>query len=137
KIQKKLSLKVDSFKKKFPVRAIFQRETAPLVVVLLGIDGRADGALGKLWPSWFAEAGCHVLTFDSTFLPSFIEYSGHGVTGNLIAESERVRDIISAFIEQSDAKGKISKIGIVGMSYGGIEALVLGSMAKEGKLPFK
>src|SRR3954471_7905230 len=38
KSQKKLSLKVDSFKKKFPVRAIFQRETAPLVVLLLGID---------------------------------------------------------------------------------------------------
>src|SRR5437868_4456338 len=51
KSQKKISLKVDSFKKKFPVRAIVQRESAPLVVVLLGIDGRADGALGKLWPS--------------------------------------------------------------------------------------
>ncbi len=137
KSQKKLSLKVDSFKKKFPVRAIFQRESAPLVVVLLGIDGKADGPLGKLWPSWLADAGFHVLTFDSTFLPQFTEYSGHGVTGNLVAESERVRDIIAAFIEQSEAKGKISKIGIVGMSYGGIEALLLGAMAKEGKVPFK
>lgn len=137
KKQKSIKLKVESFKKKFPVKAIIQRESAPLVVVLLGIDGKADGALGKLWPSWFAEAGYHVLTFDSTFLPTFTEYSGHGVTGNLLAESERVRDIIQAFLEQPEVKGRVSKTGIVGMSYGGIEALVLGQMAKEGKLPFQ
>lgn len=136
KIQKSYKLKVENFKNKFPVKAIIQRESAPLVVVLLGIDGKADGALGKLWPAWLAEAGYHVLTFDSTFLPTFTEYSGHGVTGNLVAESERVRDIIKAFLEQTDVKGRVSKLGIVGMSYGGIEALVLGKMAKEGTLPF-
>jgi len=136
KSQKSYKLKVDNFKNKFPVKAIVQRETAPLVVVLLGIDGKADGALGKLWPAWYAEAGYHVLTFDSTFLPTFTEYSGRGVTGNLVAESEAVRDIIKAFLEQTDVKGRVSKLGIVGMSYGGIEALVLGKMAKENALPF-
>src|SRR5437868_4137212 len=55
KIQRSYKLKVENFKNKFPVKAIIQRESAPLVVVLLGIDGKADGALGKLWPSWFAE----------------------------------------------------------------------------------
>jgi predicted alpha/beta-fold hydrolase len=136
KQQKNIKLKLDSFKKKVPVKAIIQSQPAPLVVVLLGVDGVADGKLGKLWPSWFAQAGYHVLTFDSTFLSSFIEISGHGVTGNLLAESERVRDIISGFLATGEMKNKVTRIGIVGMSYGGIQALVLGSMAAEGKLPF-
>jgi predicted alpha/beta-fold hydrolase len=137
KNQKTYKLKIDSFKKKVPVKGIIQRGNAPLVVVLLGVDGKADGALGKLWPAWYSEAGYHVLTFDSTFQSSFIEISGHGVTGNISAEAERVREMIAAFLKQTEVRGKVSKIGIVGMSYGGLEALVLGQMAKEGQLPFK
>jgi len=136
KVQKKLNLKVASFKKKMPVRAIIQPNAAPLVVVLLGIDGKAEGPLGKLWPSWFNDAGYHVLTFDSTFLPSFTEISGHGVTGNLQVESERIAEVIAAFLELGEIKGKVTKLGIIGMSYGGIQALVLGKMAKDGSLPF-
>lgn len=136
KNQKKIKLNVDSFKKKMPVKAIIQRESAPLIVLLLGIDGQASGRLGKLWPSWYAQAGYHVLTFDSTFLPMFVETTGHGVTGNLAAESDCVKDIIGAFLHLSELRGKVTKIGIVGMSYGGIEALVLGTQAAAGKLPF-
>ncbi|HYF51531.1 MAG TPA: alpha/beta fold hydrolase [Planctomycetota bacterium] len=137
KQQKSFKLKIDGFKTRVPVRAVIQPRPAPLVVVLLGVDGEAKGKLGKLWPSWLAESGCHVLTFDSTFLASFIEISGHGVTGNLVAETERVRDIISAFLNQAEIRGKVTKLGIAGMSYGGIQALLLGQMANEGKLPFK
>ncbi|HEY3324582.1 MAG TPA: hypothetical protein VGP72_29285 [Planctomycetota bacterium] len=136
KSQKKIKLKVENFRQKFPVRVVLQDRAAPLVVVLLGIDGRADGDLGKLWPSWYAAAGYHVLSFDSTFTPAFTELAGRGVTGNLVSESEAIRDIVAAFIEQGGIKDKITKIGVVGMSYGGIEALVLGQMAKEGHLPF-
>jgi predicted alpha/beta-fold hydrolase len=136
KNQKSIKLNVDSFKKKMPVKAVIQRESAPLIVLLLGIDGQANGRLGKLWPSWYAQAGYHVLTFDSTFLPAFIETSGHGVTGNLVAESGCVKEIISSFLRLSEMRGKVTKIGIVGMSYGGIEALVLGTEAAAGKLPF-
>ncbi len=137
KSQKTYKLKIGSFKKKFPVKAIIQNKNAPLVVVLLGVDGRADGALGKLWPSWLADAGNHVLTFDSTFLASFIELSGHGVTGNLPAEADRIKDIIAAFLELGEMKGKVTRIGVVGMSYGGLEALLLGQRAQSGSLPFK
>jgi predicted alpha/beta-fold hydrolase len=136
KNQKTIKLKVESFKKKVPVRAIVQRQSAPLVVVLLGVDGKADGALGKLWPAWFASAGYHVLTFDSTFQPTFTELSGHGVTGNIRIEAERVKDLIASFLELGEMKGKVSKIGVVGMSYGGLEALVLGQMAADKQLPF-
>jgi predicted alpha/beta-fold hydrolase len=137
KQQKVIKLQVPGFKSRLPVRAIIQPNAAPLVIVLLGLDGEAKGKLGKLWPSWYAEAGYHVLTFDSTFLASFIEISGHGVTGNLVAESERVRDIISAFIAQSELRNKVTKIGIVGMSYGGLQALLLAKMATANTLPFK
>ena len=135
--QQTLKLNVPSFRKKVLVKAIIQSEPAPLVVVLLGLDGKADGRLGKLWPSWFSEAGYHVLSFDSTFSPSFIDMSGHGVTGNLNAESERISEIIGTFLDLDELKGKVSKIGIVGMSYGGLETLVLAEMAKDGKLKFK
>jgi hypothetical protein len=90
-----------------------------------------------LWFSWYAAAGYHVLTFDSTFLPSFVEASGHGVTGDLKAEAEQVSKIIAAFLDLSDVRGKVQKIGIVGMSYGGLQALLLGQMAAAGQLPFK
>jgi predicted alpha/beta-fold hydrolase len=136
KNQRKIDLAVPSFRKKFPVKAIVQNQSAPLVVVLLGVDGRSDSPLGKLWVSWFADAGCHVLTFDSTFLPAFSEASGHGVAGNLAAEAQKVSEIIATFLKTSELNGKVSKIGVVGMSYGGIEALLLGQMAKQGKLPF-
>ncbi|HEY3320763.1 MAG TPA: hypothetical protein VGP72_09895 [Planctomycetota bacterium] len=132
-----IELNVPGFKKPMPVHVVPRHERAPLVVVLLGIDGRADSSFGRLWPSWLANAGCHVLWFDSTFAPSFISISGRGVTGNLRAESAAVADIIAAFLERNDFKEKVSGIGVVGMSYGGIEALVLGELAAAGKLPFK
>ena len=36
-----------------------------------------------------------------------------------MAESDRVAEIIQAFLGQPDVQGKVTKIGIVGMSYGG------------------
>jgi len=137
KDQKSIKLKVPSFKKKIQVKAILQPSDAPLVVVLLGVDGRTDSPFGKLWPSWLGDAGYHVLTFDSTFLSGFVDISGHGVTGNVRVEAECVRDIIAAFLDLPEVRGKVQKIGIVGMSYGGLEALVLGQLAAAGKLPFK
>ena len=112
-----------------------QNQSAPLVVILLGLDGKAKSPLGRLWLSWFAEAGCHALTFDSTFTPAFIDISHHGVTGNLDKEASRIVDIINAFISLPEMRDKVTKIGVVGMSYGSLEALVLGQMGHEGRLP--
>jgi predicted alpha/beta-fold hydrolase len=133
---RQMRLNVDGFRRPVPVRAIIQNKPAPLVVVLMGIDGKADGKLGKLWPAWLENNGYHVLTFDSTFLPQFVSISGHGVTGNLAVESERVGQIIAAFLKHGDMKSKVTQVGVVGMSYGGLEAMVLGQMSKEGRLPF-
>src|SRR4029079_18255998 len=120
------TLRIDGFRDKVTVRAILQNKPAPLVVVLLGIDGKADGKLGKIWPSWLDRAGYNVLSFDSTFLPSFIRVSGHGVTGNLVVEADRVSQIIGAFLKLGEVKGNVTSVGVAGMSYGGIEALLLG-----------
>jgi predicted alpha/beta-fold hydrolase len=52
-------------------------------------------------------------------------------------EAQCVRDMIAEFLKQGALKGKVEKIGIVGMSYGGLQALMLGEMEKANKLPFK
>lgn len=132
-----LKLSIPTFAKPMSVTAVIQDRSAPLAVVLLGIGGKAGSDTGKLWPSWFSEAGCHVLTFDSTFAPSFIEVSKHGVTGNILAEASRIKDIMAAFLALPELRGKVSQVGIVGMSYGGLETLALAQMAQQGKLPFE
>lgn len=135
--QKTYVLNVPGFCAPMPVKAVIQDGSAPLVVVLLGIEGTPDEDFSKLWASWYAEAGYHVLTFQSTFNQEFNTRSQHGVTGNVWAETALAKDIIAAFIAQTCVNGRISKIGIVGMSYGAIEALMLGTMLTDKKLPFE
>ncbi len=128
---------VPGFCQRMPVKAVIQDNSAPLVVMLLGIEGRPDEDFYKLWQSWYAEAGYHVLTFDSTFIQEFNQRSQHGVTGNLWAETALAKEVIAAFIAQTCVKDRISKIGIVGMSYGAVEALMLGTLAAKKELPFE
>lgn len=135
--ERTFKLAIKTFNEKVPVQAVVQDHPAPLVVILLGISGRANADFCKLWPSWYAEAGYHVLAFDSTFRPEFVKISGHGVSGNIWAESERVGAIIDAFLKLNDVRNKVSKVGIAGMSYGAVQALMLGRMAAQGRLPFE
>lgn len=137
KKSKGFDLKVPGFEEKMPVEAVVQKRAAPLVVVLLGLNGHTGTDFSKLWASWYADAGYHVLTFDSTFRAPFVSTSGHGVTGNLWAETERVAAIIDTFLKEKNVRGRVTKVGVVGMSYGGAQALILGRMAKDGKLPFE
>jgi predicted alpha/beta-fold hydrolase len=132
-------LTVPGFSRSVPIHVVMQDHPAPLVVVLLGISGQASSDFSKLWPCWLSRAGCNVLTFDSTFRPEFLDIAGTGVgvSGNIWAESAKVRDIINAFLASYSERMQPTKLGLVGMSYGGIQALILGQMASEGKLPFK
>jgi len=131
-----MKLHPNGFASSVPVHAVIQDGRAPLAIVLLGIGGRADADFSRLWPSWFAEAGYHVLFFDSTFRAPYMNMAPKGPSGNLWAEADTVRDIIDAFLNHPDVQGKVDGIGITGMSYGGVQALILGQMAQEGKLPF-
>lgn len=135
--ERRLELCVPEFKKTMPVQAVIQNCPAPLVVVLLGVGGVTDSPFSKLWPSWLAQAGYHVLYFDSTFRPSYTKLTERGPSGNIWAETEGVRDIIAAFLRQDELREKVTRLGIVGISYGGIQSLILGQMASEGRLPFE
>jgi predicted alpha/beta-fold hydrolase len=135
--QQTFKLCVPGFQKPWPVRAVIQGQPAPLVVVLLGIGGRTDADFSKVWAQWYADAGYNVLTFNSTFGTDFVEAAGKGPSGNIWSEAWAVKDIIAAFLEQPEVKGQVTNIGVVGMSYGGVQALILGQFATEGKLPFK
>jgi predicted alpha/beta-fold hydrolase len=138
--QKSYVLDVCKMSCRFPVKAAIQDHAAPLVVVLLGITGSPDEDFSKLWASWYADAGYHVLAFQSTFVQEFNQRSQHGVCGNMWAETDLVVNIINAFLHQTPVEGQVTKIGIAGMSYGAVEALMLGTMAgpdAKKKLPFE
>ncbi len=135
--QKSVLLDVCGICGKYQVKAAIQDGPAPLVVLLLGIGGRAEGDFAKLWPSWYYERGYHVLTFDSTFVQDFNARTHLGVSGNVWAETEYVKNIIDSFLHHGCISGHVTKIGVVGMSYGGVQALILGTLAADKKLPFE
>ncbi len=134
--QKKGKLKVPGFRREVPIFTITQDYPAPLIVVLMGVDGKVDGPWGTLFPYWYSEAGYHVLTFDGTFTPQYPAMAGQGCVGNFDAEADQVAQIIDAYLK-TDVKAKVTKVGVVGMSFGGTEALLLAAKSKEGKLPFE
>lgn len=126
--------KIPGFKKDLEVRVMWQREPAPLAVVLLGLGTRSRSIMARTFESYLYEAGYHVLTFDSPFLPAFSDRSRHGVAGNIVAEATLVANIIDAAVKSKQAKGMVTRVGIVGASYGGILALNIAKLAKEGKV---
>lgn len=136
KEQKTRKLKIGGFKKEIKVREILQAQPAPLVIVLVGVDGKADTPLGRLFPYWLGEAGANVLSFDSTFRPTYMEACKEGVTGNLDAEADQIVRIIAAYLKEKDVQGKFTHIGLVGYSMGGTQALIISRLAAQKKLPF-
>ena len=132
-----LNLNVPGFRRAMPVKAVIQNHSAPLAVVLLGIGARTQSDFSKIWPSWLAEGDLHVLYFDSTFVPTFQRSSGRGVSGNLWSETQSASEIINAFLKRPEMQGKVSDVRVIGYSYGAVEALILGRMASEGKVPFQ
>lgn len=134
---RELDLCVPGFKEPMPIVAVMQPGEAPLVAILLGCEGKTNGPIAKTWSKWLYEAGYHVLTFNSSLSPEFIRASGRGVAGNILNEAECSRDIIGAFLNTPLAQGRVTKVGVVGMSYGGIQALLIGQMAAENKVTYK
>ena len=133
---KPFDLQVPGFKEKLPVRAVIQPYPARLVVILNGTFGQAKDATTDLWMAWLEANGWHVLTFDSTFHYTFTKAAQIGVAGNLEVEAEAAGKVIQAFLERPEVSGKVTRIGVVGMSYGGTQALNLARLSKLGRLPF-
>lgn len=135
--QKSFKLDVPGFKKDLKVKAILQDKPAPLVVVLVGVDGKEATPLGRLLPYWLNDSGVNVLSFDSTFRPAFMETARTGVSGNVADECQQIAKIIDTFLKLEEVKKKVTRIGVAGYSLGGTQALVLAKMAAEKKLPFE
>ncbi len=134
KEEKMYNLAVLGFKKDMEVRAMIHDEPAPLVVILLGLASKSKDPLARLWEKQLFDAGFHVMTFDSIFRSSFNRRSVHGVAGNLQMESYVCGNVLAAFKEHADIKGRVTKLYLLGASYGGILALNYDKLAKEGSI---
>jgi predicted alpha/beta-fold hydrolase len=132
----KFKLKPEGFKKDLEVRVIWQAGRKPLAVLLLGLASRSKDKMAQLWKCHLREAGFHVMTFDSPFLPAFSKKSRHGVAGNVMEESKLVMNLVASFLSKRDVRERVTSLGLVGISYGGTLALNLSKMAQEGKCPF-
>lgn len=134
---REMKLKVPGFKKELKVRASLREGSASLVVILNGTFARADNVYANLWTAWLEQAGLHVLTFDSVMSKPFVEASHHGVAGNLEEEARVAAKVVECFLKQSSVSGKVTQVGVVGISYGGTLALQLAKLGRQGALPFK
>ncbi len=135
---KDFKLQLPKAKSKVAVKAIIQDQPAPLVVVLVGVDGKASEPLGLYWPYVLDRyAKCNVLWYDSTFRPTFADTTRFGVTGNFQIEAEQSAQLIAEFLKQPDVKGKITGVNVLGYSMGGTQALLMAKLSAEKKLPFE
>lgn len=136
--QEEIKLKPKGFKKSLKATLVLQKKKrAPLAVAILGFDGRPDWPYARLLLYFLAEGGYHVLTFPSTYTIKFVDASRHGVSGNVTAETDVLVRLISEALKHKKLRDRVGRIGVVGISYGGIQALQLALRSKEGKLPFR
>jgi predicted alpha/beta-fold hydrolase len=129
-------ISVPGFQRPVTVNYIKQNFPAPLIIVLMGGDGEVKGPFGELYPYWFGHAGFNVVTFDNAFTPRYPDVSGHGVVGNFDKDTDDAVAIANAFIQQNDPKS-FTRIGVIGLSFGGSQALLMAAKAKAGQLPFE
>ncbi|HEY3319668.1 MAG TPA: alpha/beta fold hydrolase [Planctomycetota bacterium] len=131
--EEKIRLKPEGFAKDIEVRVLWAPDRKPLAVLIPGlVDGGTDKQT-QLWKSYLHAAGYHVLTFDSPFLPTFNTRSRHGVAGNLLEEAKLVANLVAAFLGHPKTKGRVTQMGLVGLSYGGTLALNIARMAAENR----
>lgn len=132
-----VKLKPEGFAKDIEVRVLWQSERRPLVVLIPGMVDWSTAKETQLWKSYLHVAGFHVLTFDSPFLASFNDRSRHGVIGNLSVEAWLVAHLIHAFLEQPQARERVTETALVGLSYGGTVALNIARQAAEKRIAFR
>jgi predicted alpha/beta-fold hydrolase len=135
--EEKVKLKPEGFAKDIEVRVLWQSEPRSLAVLILGLATRSKDKMAQLWKSYLYDAGFHVMTFDSPFLPAFSERARQGVAGNLVEESKLSASLIAAFLEGPKAKGRVTQTGLVGISYGATLALNIAKMSAENRIGFR
>jgi pimeloyl-ACP methyl ester carboxylesterase len=106
------------------VKVQFQQQApfnAPVAVLLPGLNSLCEDNWVRYWRQLMWASGCHVLSFDSVYMPEVGDKSLHGVAGNLEREAEVVDRIIHKFCEDRGLKS--NRVYVVGVSYGALIAL--------------
>ncbi len=131
-IKVELSRENTGFRDDLPLTLYLQPQKAPLAVILLGFYQERDHKLARAWQAYLYDAGCHVAVFDSIFRHEMNMAIGHGVSGNMDADTKAVAQITNALLEHRGRelggrllKSRITNVRILGTSYGGILALNL------------
>ncbi len=128
--------KIKGFKRSLKVRVLIRPQTAPLAVLLLGLASNHHSPQAQFWQHELYRAGYHVLLFDSVFSTSFNDCSRHGVPGHLALEATLAANVISAVQARPEFEGRITRVGLLGASYGGLIALHIGKLARDKKIEF-
>ena len=128
---------IPGFEKDLKVRVMWQNQPARLAVLLLGLGSRSKNKIAQLWKQQMFDAGCHVVTFDSPFLPAFNERSRHGVPGYVREEARLSAQIVNTLVQLKDNKDKVTGVVLLGASYGGIMALNWMDLAQSGEVPLR
>lgn len=123
-----LRIAVPGMKKPMRARAVLQPRRAPLVVILNGTFGPKTNPINNLWMAWLEEKGFNVVTFNSTL--TLTHRSRHGVAGCITVEAELSARIIHTILQHPDVRGRYGRIGIVGISYGGTQALLIDELKR-------
>lgn len=135
--ERKIKVRPEGFAKEIEARVLWQKnKEAPLAVLMLGLTSRSKDTFSQLWKSYLLDAGCHVLTFDSVFSPDFSKRSMHGASGYLPEEGRVAASVIADFLKSPEAKGRCTKVMLLGTSYGGDIALECAKLSRDGKLPY-
>src|SRR6185295_705164 len=72
---------------------------------------------------------------DNSFTPRYPDYSGRGAVGNFEQDADAAVAIVDAYVKQSPKD--FTRVGVVGLSFGGSHALIMAAKAQQGKLPFE
>lgn len=114
-------------------RVVKQGGKAPLVIIVPGMGGKAEGSNEIM--AALGSAGYHVVSGDSSFNSAMVEKGLYGVPGNLENETMFLTRMVDDSVK---ARGiEFSKVGAIGKSYGATEALLLSKLSEEKKLPFR
>ncbi len=114
---------------------------AQLVIVLNGTSGLATGGFATYIMGKLKGKGVCSMSPDSMFTPGMVRAVGRGVPGNFRRECYSLIDIINAYRQAvirdlgADYLASGNSVHIIGISYGGIEALLLPEVLAAMKNP--
>ncbi len=135
---KKINISVPEMSGTINGRKIVNPEAGhPLVIIFNGTGGTAEGGYAAYMMDQCEKNGWSSFTYDSPFSDKYVNACGRGMPGNFRRECFQAIDLINTFLKDSARRygpNHYSEIGIVGLSYGAILALLLPEVINDGTL---